>query len=157
MRSAYVMSYLNCGFIFIMSITLPLNVPHTKQLIEKCLLNFIISLSKINFHENLTSNRENGLLSSLCLFLLSSVCESAWNKSSVSGGVFMEIIWSSFGRSVEKIQQLLKILTKISGHLYLNPCTFMIKHHSIIIKIITFIDNIADVFTTHILYSVTFS
>ena len=44
----------------------------------------------------------------------------------------------------------------MTGSLHLNICTFMIKSHSIVIKIGAFIDSFTVLFKTHILCSVSF-
>jgi hypothetical protein len=59
----------------------------------------------------------------------------------------MKIIENIFRRSVEKIQQLLKYDKNnryFTITLQLHRCKFRIKFHLIIIKIIIFIDNYAD-------------
>ena len=47
-------------------------------------------------------------------------------------------------------------MTKVTDTIHYNLFAFNIKYQSIIFKIRTFIDNFADLFETHIFYSVTF-
>ena len=92
----------------------------------------------------------------VCSSVRPSVCVSAWNKSYSNGRVFINLFWISLRKSVLEIKKWLNSV-KVTGTLYLDLCTIMIKCHSFIFKIKTIVYNLADLFKTHIICLLTFS
>jgi hypothetical protein len=91
-----------------------------------------IKYSPLFFYKAHSQNCEKLLLASSCLSVCLSLCSSSWNNSAPNGQIFMKFDFSSFWKSVHKIQ----VSWKSTGmkRISYEKRVFMIISHSILLR-----------------------